>query len=73
MAKHRQYFAGQDGWCEWVQPIADGYKMSCCDCDLVHEMQFRIEGEHVQFRARRHNRATAQKRRHAKTGKRDTP
>lgn len=29
-----------DGWCDWVTPIMDGYRMSCCDCGLVHDMQF---------------------------------
>lgn len=44
---------------EWVQPIRRGYKMACCDCGLVHEMDFRIYRGRVQFRARRHRRATA--------------
>jgi hypothetical protein len=48
---------------EWVQPIRKGYKMACCDCGLVHEMDFRIvrgKGwESIQFRVRRNNRATA--------------
>jgi len=44
---------------EWVQPIRHGYRMRCCDCGLVHRLQFRIEGDRVQFRAWRDNRATA--------------
>ena len=44
---------------EWVQPIRKGYKMACCDCGLVHDMDFRIHKNRVQFRARRNNRATA--------------
>lgn len=47
---------------EWVQPITEGYKMSCCDCGLVHELDFRVEKGKVQFRVRRDNRATAGKR-----------
>ena len=44
---------------EWVQPVRRGYKMACCDCGLVHEMDFRITaGNHIQFRVRRNNRAT---------------
>ena len=31
-----------EGWSEWVNPKADGYLMQCCDCGLVHEMQFRV-------------------------------
>lgn len=26
---------------EWVNPIRNGYKMVCCDCGLVHDMDFR--------------------------------
>jgi hypothetical protein len=47
----------------WIQPIRRGYKMSCCDCGLVHVMDFRIASGHVQFRPARDNRATGQVRR----------
>jgi len=49
---------------EWVQPIEGGYKMECCDCGLVHKINFRIENGKVQFQVFRDNRATGQKRRH---------
>lgn len=26
---------------EWITPIRNGYKMACCDCGLVHNMDFR--------------------------------
>jgi hypothetical protein len=61
------HYAGDEGWSDWVQPIMDGYRLACCDCGLVHEMQFEIDPEdssRVLFRARRHNRATGQIRRH---------
>lgn len=48
---------------EWVQPVRRGYKMACCDCGLVHQMDFRIKDKRVQFRAFRDNRATGQFRR----------
>lgn len=52
----------------WVQPIKKGYRTACCDCGLVHEMDFRIvpygSGRKVQFRVRRNDRATAAVRRH---------
>jgi hypothetical protein len=32
---------GPDNFTPWVQPIRSGYKMQCCDCDLVHTMEFR--------------------------------
>lgn len=34
-------FAKRGGWCDWVMPIPKGYLMKCCDCGLVHEMQFK--------------------------------
>ena len=36
---------------EWVQPEPRGYLMQCCDCDLVHRMNFRIRDGRVQFQA----------------------
>lgn len=48
---------------EWVQPVRKGYRMMCCDCGLVHELDFRIWKGHIQLRARRNNRATAARRR----------
>lgn len=49
---------------EWVQPIKQGYGMACCDCHLVHRLDFRVVDGRVQLRARRDNRATAQLRRY---------
>lgn len=51
---------------EWVQPIRKGYKMACCDCGLVHVLDFRVHRGRVQFRVFRNNRATAAIRRHMK-------
>lgn len=51
-----------DGWSDWIQPVERGYRMCCCDCSLVHELDFRIEDGRAQFRARRHARATASRR-----------
>jgi hypothetical protein len=48
---------------EWVQPIRKNYKLACCDCGLVHQMDFRVYRGRVQFRVRRDNRATAMMRR----------
>jgi len=27
---------------EWVTPVRKGYRMQCCDCGLIHRMDFRI-------------------------------
>ena len=48
---------------EWVYPVKRGYKMVCCDCGLVHRMDFDHvscgRGRQVIFRVFRDNRATA--------------
>ena len=30
----------ETGWSDWITPNMDLYKMSCCDCGLVHNMEF---------------------------------
>lgn len=29
------------GFSRWVNPTMNGYLLACCDCGLVHEMEFR--------------------------------
>jgi len=49
---------------QWVYPKMDGYRMMCCDCGLVHEIDFEVvDAEYVRLRARRNNRSTANARR----------
>jgi hypothetical protein len=40
-------------WSEWVNPDPEQYFMKCCDCGLVHEMQFKVakysEGDECEF------------------------
>lgn len=48
---------------EWVQPL-DTYRFACCDCGLVHQVEFRIHEGRIQFRMWRHDRSTAQLRKH---------
>ena len=52
-----------NGWTRWVQPVKRGYLMACCDCGLVHRMDFRVVDGRVQFRAQRAPRLPAQRRR----------
>lgn len=62
-----QMLPDDEGWSEFVHP-QPGYKIQCCDCGLIHDMEFAIvpnagwptrfnhgEGEAgvIQFRARR--------------------
>ena len=53
---------------EWIRPRPKGYKMMCCDCGLVHVIDFKIiksgNGRYVRFKAIRDNRATAASRKH---------
>ena len=49
---------------EWVQPRRKHFRMGCCDCGLVHLVDFRIQRGHIQFRAFRNARSTGQRRRH---------
>lgn len=58
---------------EWVQPIRRGYKLACCDCGLVHMMDFRIHRGRIQFRADRNERSTGQMRRWMKCGASSPP
>ncbi|HET7321161.1 MAG TPA: hypothetical protein VFI96_01620 [Longimicrobiaceae bacterium] len=75
MPRFKQEVDRGDGWCEWVYPIMHGYKMACCDCGLVHNMNFRVvrgsDGEvlddeeyRVEFQVSRNARSTGQLRRH---------
>jgi len=48
---------------EWQQPIKKGYRMACCDCGLVHDVDFRIVNGKIQLRMRRNKRSTSQMRR----------
>lgn len=34
-----------DGWSEWIHPLP-GYLLQCCDCGLVHEMEYAIVPSH---------------------------
>lgn len=55
---------------EWVQPIRKGYGMACCDCGLVHRLNFRLRsttrGMFIQFQAFRDDKATRNLRRRMK-------
>ena len=57
---------GDNGWSRWVQPVARNYLMSCCDCGLVHRMEFRVLRERAQFRAQRAPGYTRQERKRIK-------
>jgi hypothetical protein len=57
MKRERMHHA-KDG--EWMQVKRQrGHKLRCCDCGLVHTVNFRIVGRRIQFQAFRDKRATA--------------
>lgn len=31
-----------DGWSDWQFPDMERYRMGCCDCGLVHDMEFEV-------------------------------
>lgn len=37
-----QHTPDADGWAQWTAPVHDSYLIKCCDCGLVHEMQFQV-------------------------------
>jgi hypothetical protein len=74
--KYTKYRAKDDGWSIWVHPIRGGeeqakefYKFCCCDCGLVHDIDFREHPAGFMFRVRRNRRATGQVRRHDRRAK----
>ena len=59
-----RYYKQKDG--EWVRPQHNDYLMVCCDCGLVHRLNFRVlkdtprQGQNsVTLQAFRDNRKTA--------------
>jgi hypothetical protein len=49
---------------DWVAIRAEGLRHACCDCGLVHTMDFRMNAEgRLEIRARRVSKATAVRRR----------
>ena len=48
---------------EWTRPRMKNFREQCCDCGLIHRLDFRIVHGRVEFRTRRDGRATAAVRR----------
>ena len=65
---YEQHYAGPTGWSEWIYPHPQRYRLACCDCGLVHRMQYRVKDGVIEYRCRRDNRATGQIRRHRGKG-----
>jgi hypothetical protein len=71
MARIKQEVAVNGRWTATIYPVMrhiQPYRMSCCDCGLVHDVEFWIEDNRVAMRVARNGRSTGQVRRHrAKT------
>ena len=69
MSKKRLTYEVQEGG-EWLDfdPKKEVLQIACCDCGLVHMREYEIVGKRIKHRVFRANRATAQIRRHKKTG-----
>lgn len=52
---------GKNGWTKWVRPKPT-YLLGCCDCGLVHTIEFKVVNGTVRFRAQRNHEATAKQR-----------
>jgi hypothetical protein len=48
---------------EWTRPRMKDFREQCCDCGLIHRLDFRIVDGRVEFRTRCDDRATAAARR----------
>jgi hypothetical protein len=48
---------------EWTRPRMKDFREQCCDCGLIHRLDFRIVDGRIEFRTRRDDRATAAARR----------
>lgn len=66
MTKYQKHLVDADGWTDWFYPAMNGYKISCCDCGLVHQINFKIDNDRVLMNVKRDTRATGQKRRKRK-------
>lgn len=48
---------------DWFSAVKEGQDISCCDCGLVHSLEFRLRGGCIQYRFRLRPRQTGQIRR----------
>lgn len=40
------------GWTGWIYPNMRIYRLGCCDCGLIHDLKFKVEGNRVKFKAK---------------------
>ena len=67
MSKRRTYYQITDG--EWIEVPMRGFKEQCCDCGLVHRLNFKLnEKGKILIQTFRDGRATSGARKHFKFG-----
>lgn len=71
IVRYKQVYTNEDGFSDWIYPKHKGYKLGCCDCGLVHLVDFHVKSEDdgeimIGFRVKRGLKETAAKRRAAK-------
>lgn len=59
----RKMREGTNGWTRWVKPLPS-YLLGCCDCGLVHNIEFKIVNGTIRFRAQRNVKETEKLRKH---------
>jgi len=62
----KQAIEKADGWTDWIKIHDARHRIACCDCGLVHDLEFELQNDVLMMRARRNMRSTAQRRRHLK-------
>lgn len=60
-SERAKYVHLEDG--QWHEPVMNRHREECCDCGLVHKVDYRIKettrGTRLEFRARVDRKATA--------------
>ena len=63
LSKKRDYYHITDG--EWIQVPKRGFKEQCCDCGLIHKLNFKIDEKgNIHMQTFRDARATNGARKH---------
>jgi hypothetical protein len=64
VTKRIPYYQVTDG--EWLRVVKRKFREQCCDCGLIHVVDFRVRDNAMEVRATRDDRATAASRRSGK-------
>lgn len=42
MTRYKKKIVSKNNWTQWEMPRMRGYRWACCDCGLIHNMDFRV-------------------------------